>query len=92
MSVRNQRHLIRLDFQYQFCERRDRISLDVKLRCDEWTDVANILIADVALVRTRVNGNALGTKDFCVACNSQHVRIIAASGIAQCGNLIDIYT
>jgi hypothetical protein len=39
-----------------------------------------------------VYGNALSTKEFYVTGNGQNVGVIASSGIAQRGNLIDIYT
>ena len=92
VTVGDQRYLCGDNLQHQLGERIDGISLDVKLGGNPWTKVTDILIADMTLVRTWMYGDALSTKALYVACNGQHVGVVAASGVAQCGNLIDIYT
>jgi len=92
VSVRYQCHLIGLDGKYQLGKRINGISLDVELCRDEGANVTHILIANVAFVRTGMHRNALSTKDFCVTCYCQHIRVVATSCVAQSGYFIDIYT
>ena len=78
--------------QYQLGKRVDGITLDIELGGNLRTQVADILLTDVALVGARMYGNALSAKQFYITSNGQNVGVIASSRIAECGNLIDIYT
>ena len=92
VAVRHQRYLRRHHLQHQFGKRINGISLDVKLCSDNRTNVTHVLIADVSLVRSRMHRNALRTKHFHIARHLQYIGVITASGIAQCGDFVDIYT
>jgi hypothetical protein len=37
-------------------------------------------------------GNSIGAKGFAILCHTLHIGVIAASRIAQSGNLVYIYT
>jgi hypothetical protein len=44
------------------------------------------------LIRSRVNRDALGTKQLTVDGSLPHIGYISSAGIPQCGNFIYIYT
>ena len=91
MAVGHQGDLRGTVLQDEGYELRDGVTLDIKLRGQERTQVADVLIADVALIRTRVNGDALGTEALTVLCHTQDIRVITTTGIADGGYLINIY-
>jgi len=68
----------------------DRIPLDVELSGDHSLEVTHILIADMALVRTWVDGDTLCPEALTVQCDLNEVGDIAATSITQGSYLIYI--
>ena len=67
------------------------VALYVELRGDERLEVAHVLAADVALVGARMHGDALCAKALAILRHAQHVGVVAAPRVAQCGNLVDVH-
>ena len=91
-AIGHQRHLCRYDLQHQIHKLRGRIALDVKLRCQARTQVKDVLPTYVALIGTWMYSDALGTEPLAIQCHLHHIRIVAATRIAQCGYFVDINT
>ena len=91
-GVRHQGHLVGDDLADQGGETAGRIAFYVELRHHGGTEGADVAVADVPLVRTGVHGDPLGAEALAVERSFQHVRHIAAAGVPQEGNLVDINT
>lgn len=91
MSVRHQGDLCGTVLKDEGDEFRDGIAFDVELCCEQWFQIAHILIADVSLVGPWMNRDTLCTKAFAVLRHLQDIGIVAASRIADSGHFIDIY-
>ena len=92
VSVGYERDLRRTDLEHQIDERADRISLDIELGGDRALDIAYVRVADMPLVGSRVDRNALRSETLRVESRLDDVRQIASSGIAQRGDLIYVHT
>ena len=68
------------------------VAFDVELLGEYGLKVAHILIAYMALVGTRMDGDAMGTETLAVESEFYDIGHIAATGIAYGGDLIDVYT
>lgn len=90
-GIGDERHLCGTDLEDEVYIGGDGIALDVQFGGDVASDVAHVLIAYVALVWTRVDGDALGTEHLAVESSPEHVGIVGATRIAQSGYLIDVY-
>ena len=91
-GVGDQGDLVGDDFADQGGETAGRVALDVEFRRDGRPERAHIAVADVALVGAGVDGDAVGAETLAVQRNLQDIRQVAAAGVAQQGNLVDIYT
>ena len=92
VGVGYERDLRRTDLEHQIDERADRISLDIELGGDRALDIAYVRVADMPLVGSRVDRNALRSETLRVESRLDDVRQIASSGIAQRGDLIYVHT
>ena len=92
VGVWYKRDLRRTDLEHQIDERTDRISLDIELGCDRAFDIAYVRVADMPLVGSRVDRDALRPEALRVESRLDDVRQIASPGIAQRGDLIYVHT
>ena len=91
MGVGDQGHLVGNDLVYEVHEGRDRVAFDIEFGRDQGTDDPYVAVADVALVRARMDGDAFCSESFAVEGCLGHVRYVAAARVAQGCYLIDIY-
>ena len=72
----------------------ERVAFDVELGLrpllHQRREVAHVLRTDVALVRTRVHGDALRSRFEAQRCRAQHARDAEVTRVAQMGDLVDI--
>ena len=92
VAVGNERYLCRHHLKHEVDISVDRVSFDVEFRSDERFYLPHVLIADVSFVRSWMHGYALGAKQLAVNGGLFHVGIVAASGVAQGGYLVYVYT
>ena len=91
-GVGHQGDLVGDDFADQGGETAGRIAFDVEFRPQRRAERAHVAVADVAFVGAGVDGDAVGAESLAVQRNLQDVRQVAAAGVAQQGDLVDIYT
>lgn len=89
--VGHQRALRGPDFFHQPQKIFGRVAFDVEFNLDGGGDFVDIECADVAFVRAGVHGNAVSAERDAFLGGLQHIGIVAAAGIAQGGEFIDIY-
>ena len=82
--------LFRADAADQFDVAGIRVAFDVEFSVYYRAQIEHILIADVALVRTRVDGDALGSEALAVDGHFDDVGVIASARIADGGDFVDI--
>ena len=92
MAVWHERYLCRSVLEDKGYELRDGIALNVKLGGQQRLQVANVLIADVTLIRPGMYGDALSSEALAILCHPQYVGVVASTGITYGGNLIYVYT
>src|SRR5690606_26851358 len=90
--VRNKSNLSRLIGQNQVNKLLfPAVPFNIKLSNNLFLDLVDITVGNMPFVRTRVNSNSLGAKALAGQSRIKHIRMIAAPGISQGGNFIDIY-
>lgn len=89
-SVGHESDLCGCGLYHQVYEVLRRISFDVELDGDSLGKLVDVTACDVTFVRTRVDGDALGSEVLAVERETEHVGHILASGVAQGGNFVDI--
>ncbi len=67
-----------------------RISLDVQLGGDGPFQGGDVVVAGVALVRPRVNGDALGPEPFTVEGHADQVGVVGSPAVADEGDFIEV--
>ena len=92
VCVGYERHLCRQDLERQVDETVDGVAFHIQFGGDYLLQVADILVADVPLVGTRMHGDALCTEPFRIERCLHHVGNIPSARIAQCGDLVDVNT
>ena len=80
------------ELPYAVEEAMNRLRINIKFCGKKGFQRPYIGTSDVPLVGTGVNRNTLCAKPFTIERKLHHVRRIAATGIAQRGYLVDIYT
>jgi hypothetical protein len=68
-----------------------RIALNIEFCGEQRLQQLHIAVSDMALVGPGVDGNALGPELLTIDRHLLHIGDISAPGIAESGNLIDIY-
>jgi len=68
-----------------------RIAFDIILSVNDWLQIAGILVANMTLVGSRMNGNALTSELLYVIGNFQKVVNAATASISQSGYFVDVY-
>lgn len=91
-SVRHERDLSRFHEQHELDELLGRIAFDVELRAENRTEPVDVVAADVTLVGTGMHCDAVGTEALAVDGYFFHVGDIAATGVADGGYFIYVYT
>ena len=91
-GVGYERDLGRMYFEHEVAETPDGLAFDVEFGGKYGLEGPHVGIADMALVRTGVNRNALGTETFTVDGCFHHVGYVAAACIPQRGDLVDVNT
>ena len=92
LGIGNQGHLIGLNLCNQIDEFWDGIAFDIEFGGQYSRQGQGVIVADVALIRPGMNGNALSTEALQVCRNFEQVGYICPTGISQCGDFIDVYT
>ncbi len=69
-----------------------RITFDVELRGQHRLQGAHIATSDMSLIRSWMHRDALGPEAFDIQCHAHHIRVVAATRIAQRGEFVDIDT
>ena len=67
------------------------ITFDIEFGRDDLFDGIDVCVADMAFVRTGVDGDAIGAKQLGIHCSFDHVGVIAAPAIAKGSKFVDIY-
>ena len=91
-GIGHQCHLFGFGFEHKVDKVGTRVTFDVEFGANERAQKKHVGVANMALIGTWVYGNSLCSKAFAVHCYSLHIWQIASAGIAQGGNLVDIYT
>jgi len=91
-SVGNECGLSRFYFPYDFQVAVIRVDFYIKFGGDTVFQLLYIVIANVSFVGPGVNGDALCTKAFAIFGYLDHIRIIAAPGVTEGSNFVNIYT
>jgi hypothetical protein len=68
--------------QHQFQELRVGITFDIELSGNGFLEERDVVVANMPLVRTRVDGNALCTEGFAIAGNLYEIRKVATPCVA----------
>ncbi len=92
MGVGDQGDLVRDYFAHEVDEGGNRVPFDVEFGFQERTDGPYVGVTDVALVGAGMDGDALRAEAFAVQGRLRHVGQIAAAGVAEGGELIDVDT
>ena len=92
LEVSASRYLGRQDLERQVDETVDGVAFHIQFGGDYLLQVADILVADVPLVGTRMHGDALCPEPFRIERCLHHVGNIPSARIAQCGDLVDVNT
>ena len=80
----------RAHLAHQIDEARNRVALDIEFGTDCLLYIADIVVADMAGIGTRVDGDAVGTEVFDCHCRLDHIGQSAATRVANHGNLVYI--
>ena len=84
-------YLVRFCFQYQVNKFfLPAVSFNIEFGGDDFFDLPNIIITDVALIWPRVNGYSICAEALRVHGNFYKIRIIPSPGIANCSKLVDV--
>ena len=81
-GVGDEGHLVRAHTPHQLHEGGDGVTLDIEFRSQDLLQVVDVLVAYVALVRSRVYRDALGSEALAVERHSDKVGDIPASSVA----------
>ena len=90
-ALKLQRRLGRPHLQHQLAQPVVRIALDVEFRTQHLLQVHDVLAPDVALVGPRMYRDALSAEELAVQRNAHHVGVVAAAGVAQGRDFVDVY-
>jgi hypothetical protein len=89
--IRHQGDLVGFHLQYQIDEFfLAAVAFDIEFRMDDRPERPDISIADMPLVRPGMDRDAVSAKCLDVHRGLPDIRVIAAPGIAQRGDLVDI--
>ena len=89
--VRHQGNLVGAHAEHQFHKSGVWVALHVEFRGDHRAQVRYVGVPNVAFVRTRVYGDAVGAKRLNALCGLQHVGDVAAARVAQGGYFVDVH-
>ena len=81
-----------MHFTDEVAETPDGVALDVEFGTEYGFEGAYVRIADVALIRSGMDRDALCPKAFAIDCGTQDIRHVAAPRIPQRGDLVDVNT
>lgn len=90
--IGNERDLGRTDIHHERQELVGGITLHIEFGGNHGLELVHVFLADMPLVRARMNRNSLGTKELTIDCKSLYIRHVAPARVAQRSNLIDIHT
>ena len=91
-AIRNQRYLMRFHFQHQVDKFGCGISLYIKLRAQQRTQVVNIALTDMSFIGTRMHRYTVGSKTLAIQRHFYNIRHISSACVTQCRYFINIYT
>lgn len=90
-GVGHERDLFGLAFKHQIDEIVLRIAFDVELGVHHRAQIARVLVADVPLVRARMNRDAVGAKSLNISRDLQKIGHVTAAGVPQRSDFVDVY-
>ncbi len=92
VCIRHQRHLSRPYPLDEIDKFGSGVAFDVKFGTNPRLQIENIFLTNMPFVRTRMYCNSICAKQLTIYCNLADIGKISSPRIAQCCNLVNIYT